>query len=113
MSTMVSFAIDALEEIYLREGGYSNELSEKRSPDAAAEIEAQLRRFGKPGTYYSARHGPMVRELEGPTPILNISKTLRNMARVLDASVTITTFRSGITCVEIVALSLAMPGAAS
>ena len=37
----------------------NHELSEKKSDDAAAEIEAQLRRFGKPGTYYTARHGPM------------------------------------------------------
>ena len=37
----------------------NHELSESKSEDAAAEIEAQLRRFGKPGTYYSVRHGPM------------------------------------------------------
>ena len=37
----------------------NHELSEKHSPDAAAEITAQLRRFGKPGTYYTARHGPV------------------------------------------------------
>ena len=37
----------------------NHELSEKKSDDAAAEIEAQLRRFGKPGTYYTVRHGPM------------------------------------------------------
>ena len=37
----------------------NHELSEKKSDDAAAEIDAQLRRFGKPGTYYTARHGPM------------------------------------------------------
>ena len=37
----------------------NHELSEKKSDDAAAEIEAQLRRFGKPGTYYSVVHGPM------------------------------------------------------
>jgi hypothetical protein len=37
----------------------NHELSEKKSDDAAAEIEAQLRRFGKPGTYYAVRHGPM------------------------------------------------------
>ena len=37
----------------------NHEISEKKSNDAAAEIEAQLSRFGKPGTYYTARHGPM------------------------------------------------------
>ena len=37
----------------------NHELSEKKSDDAAAEIEAQLRRFGKPGPYYSVVHGPM------------------------------------------------------
>lgn len=37
----------------------NHELSEKKSADAAAEIQAQLRRFGKPGTYYSVVHGPM------------------------------------------------------
>ena len=37
----------------------NHELSEKKSDDAAAEIEAQLRRFGKPGTYYSVVHGPV------------------------------------------------------
>ncbi|MGI9603363.1 MAG: metallophosphoesterase family protein [Acidimicrobiales bacterium] len=37
----------------------NHELSEKKSDSAAAEIEAQLRAFGKPGTYYSEVHGPM------------------------------------------------------
>jgi hypothetical protein len=37
----------------------NHELSEKKSDRAAEEIEAQLQRFGKPGTYYSSRHGPM------------------------------------------------------
>jgi hypothetical protein len=37
----------------------NHEISEKKSDYAAEEIEAQLRRFGKPGTYYSAVHGPM------------------------------------------------------
>jgi 3',5'-cyclic AMP phosphodiesterase CpdA len=36
----------------------NHEITEKHSPDAAAEIAAQLRRLGKPGTYYVARHGP-------------------------------------------------------
>ena len=37
----------------------NHEISEKKSPDAAQEIQAQLRALGKPGTYYSAVHGPM------------------------------------------------------
>ncbi len=37
----------------------NHELSEKKSDDAVEEIQAQLRRFGKPGTYYTATHGPM------------------------------------------------------
>lgn len=37
----------------------NHEISEKKSEDAVEEIRAQLRRFGKPGTYYTARHGPM------------------------------------------------------
>lgn len=37
----------------------NHEISEKKSEDAAEEIQAQLRRFGKPGTYYSVIHGPM------------------------------------------------------
>ena len=48
----------------------NHELSERRSDEAAAEVEAQLRRFGKPGTYYSARHGPMeVFVLDTSTPL--------------------------------------------
>jgi hypothetical protein len=37
----------------------NHEISEKKNPHAVEEIQAQIRRFGKPGTYYSARHGPM------------------------------------------------------
>jgi hypothetical protein len=37
----------------------NHEIDEKKSPDAAEEIQAQIRRFGKPGTYYRARHGPL------------------------------------------------------
>lgn len=37
----------------------NHEIAEKKSPDAIAEIQAQVRRFGKPGTYYSQVHGPM------------------------------------------------------
>jgi hypothetical protein len=37
----------------------NHEISENKSDYAVQEIEAQLRRFGKPGTYYSVVHGPM------------------------------------------------------
>jgi hypothetical protein len=37
----------------------NHEISEKKSDDAVEEIQAQIRRFGKPGTYYVASHGPM------------------------------------------------------
>ena len=37
----------------------NHEISESKSEDAVASIQAQVRRFGKPGTYYAARHGPM------------------------------------------------------
>lgn len=37
----------------------NHEISESKSEDAVAAIQAQVRRFGKPGTYYAARHGPM------------------------------------------------------
>jgi hypothetical protein len=37
----------------------NHEISESKSDDAVAAIEAQVRAFGKPGTYYAARHGPM------------------------------------------------------
>ena len=37
----------------------NHEISEKKSDDAVEQIRAQLRRFGKPGTYYTVRHGPM------------------------------------------------------
>jgi hypothetical protein len=43
MSTVVSSAIDALEEIYLREGGYSNELSENRRRDIFEDADRKLR----------------------------------------------------------------------
>jgi hypothetical protein len=37
----------------------NHEIDEKKSPYAVQEIQAQLRRFGKPGTYYRVRHGPL------------------------------------------------------
>jgi len=37
----------------------NHEISEKKSDNAVEEIQAQLRRFGNPGTYYSVVHGPM------------------------------------------------------
>ncbi len=49
--------IDAGAEFELAIGNH--EIEEERSEDAAAEIAAQLRRLGKPGTYYSVVHGPM------------------------------------------------------
>jgi 3',5'-cyclic AMP phosphodiesterase CpdA len=47
----------------------NHEITEKHSPDAAEEIAAQLRRLGKPGTYYVAPHGPVdVFVLDSSTP---------------------------------------------
>lgn len=37
----------------------NHEISEKKSDYVVEEIQAQLRRFGKPGTYYSVVHGPV------------------------------------------------------
>mgnify|MGYP001817456834 CR=1 FL=1 len=37
----------------------NHEISENKSDYAVEEIQAQVRRFGKPGTYYTAKHGPM------------------------------------------------------
>jgi len=37
----------------------NHEISESKSDDAVAAIQAQVRAFGKPGTYYAVRHGPM------------------------------------------------------
>jgi predicted phosphodiesterase len=37
----------------------NHEISEKKSDNAVEEIQAQIRQFGKPGTYYVASHGPM------------------------------------------------------
>lgn len=37
----------------------NHEIDEKKSADAVEEIQDQLRRLGKPGTYYRSRHGPV------------------------------------------------------
>ena len=37
----------------------NHEISENKSDYAVEEIQAQVRRFGKSGTYYTAKHGPM------------------------------------------------------
>jgi hypothetical protein len=37
----------------------NHEITESKSEDAVAAIQAQVRAFGKPGTYYAVRHGPM------------------------------------------------------
>jgi len=48
----------------------NHEITEKKSERAAAEIESQIRRLGKPGTYYSAVHGPMeVFVIDTSTPL--------------------------------------------
>ena len=48
----------------------NHEIEEKKSDDAVAEIQAQVRRFGKPGTYYAARHGPVeVFVIDTSTPL--------------------------------------------
>lgn len=47
----------------------NHEIEEKRSENAAAEIEAQIQRFGKPNTFYTVTHGPMdVFVLDSSTP---------------------------------------------
>ena len=49
----------------------NHEITEKKSDDATTEIDAQLRRFGKPGTYYSVVHGPMeVFVIDSATPLV-------------------------------------------
>jgi 3',5'-cyclic AMP phosphodiesterase CpdA len=59
----------------------NHEIEEKRSPDAAAEIDAQLRRFGKPGTYYRVRHGPVdVFVLDSSTPAATGEKAAEQLA---------------------------------
>jgi hypothetical protein len=53
----------------------NHEIEEKRSDDAAAEIEAQIQRFGKPNTFYTVTHGPMdVFVLDSSTPAANGEK---------------------------------------
>lgn len=47
----------------------NHEIEEKRSENAAAEIEARIQRFGKPNTFYTVTHGPMdVFVLDSSTP---------------------------------------------
>ncbi len=59
----------------------NHEIEEKRSDDAAAEIDAQLRRFGKPGTYYRVTHGPMdVFVLDSSTPAATGEKAADQLA---------------------------------
>ncbi len=49
----------------------NHEIEEERSEYAQQEIEAQLRRFGKPGTYYLAQHGPAdIFVLDSSTPLI-------------------------------------------
>ena len=49
----------------------NHEIEEQRSRYAQQEIEAQLRRFGKPGTYYLASHGPAdIFVLDSSTPLI-------------------------------------------
>ena len=59
----------------------NHEIEEKRSEDAAAEIEAQLRRFGKPNTFYQVTHGPMdVFILDSSTPAATGEKAEEQLA---------------------------------
>lgn len=64
----------------------NHEIAEKRSEDAADEIDAQLRRFGKPGTYYTASHGPVdVFVLDSSTPAATGEKAEEQLAWLDDA----------------------------
>jgi hypothetical protein len=59
----------------------NHEIEEKRSEAAAAEIEAQLRRFGKPNTFYTVTHGPMdVFVLDSSTPAATGEKAEEQLA---------------------------------
>ena len=59
----------------------NHEIEEKRSENAAAEIEAQLRRFGKPNTFYQVTHGPMdVFILDSSTPAATGEKAEEQLA---------------------------------
>jgi hypothetical protein len=64
----------------------NHELEEQRSETAAAEIEAKLRRFGKPNTFYTASHGPMdVFILDSSTPAATGEKAEEQLAWLEDA----------------------------
>jgi 3',5'-cyclic AMP phosphodiesterase CpdA len=64
----------------------NHEIAEKRSPDAAREIAAQLRRLGKPGTYYVASHGPVdVFVLDSSTPAATGERATEQIAWLRDA----------------------------
>jgi 3',5'-cyclic AMP phosphodiesterase CpdA len=59
----------------------NHEITEKRSPDAAREIAAQLRRLGKPGTYYVVSHGPVdVFVLDSSTPAVTGEEATAQLA---------------------------------
>jgi len=59
----------------------NHEITEKKSDNAAEEIEAQLRLLGKPGTYYSAVHGPMeVFVLDTSTPLVEGTDAAEQLA---------------------------------
>ena len=59
----------------------NHEITEKRSPDAAREIAAQLRRLGKPGTFYVAPHGPVdVFVLDSSTPAVTGERATAQIA---------------------------------
>ena len=69
----------------------NHELAELRSPDAAEEVERQLRRFGKPGTYYVASHGPVdVFVLDSSTPLVTGEPATRQRAWLEEALATST-----------------------
>ena len=64
----------------------NHEITEKHSPDAAREIAAQLRRLGKPGTFYVAPHGPVdVFVLDSSTPAVTGEKATAQLAWLDDA----------------------------
>lgn len=66
----------------------NHEITEKKSEDAATEIDAQLRRFGKPGTYYSVVHGPMeVFVIDSATPLVAGESGQEQIAWLEDALV--------------------------
>ena len=64
----------------------NHEIEEKRSENAAAEIEAQLQRFGKPNTFYAVTHGPMdVFILDSSTPAATGEKAEEQLAWLEEA----------------------------